>query len=117
MTPMGGAVPQHGNAEAGAKPAHLRVFFECVFGVGLDVVNLNGFAFEQHAPADRPPLRHNRKPADCGHELVSSTQYEFGAIQDAVDLAGDKRPVGVAQLGGRLDQRVAAPSADRRLSG
>ena len=63
-------IPQQGNAEASAKLARLRVLFERVFWVRLDILDLNGFAVEQHPPAYCPPFRHDWDAANFGHELV-----------------------------------------------
>jgi hypothetical protein len=63
-----------------------------VFGVGLDVFHLNGFALPQSPPADRAALWHYRHGTNLGHELLRKP-VRFGPVEDPVNLAGDRRLV------------------------
>ena len=66
---------------------------------------MDDLSLEQGAPGDRAALRHHRDVLDVIQELGGEA-VDVGAIEHAVLVAGDGGLVGLAQAGGRLDQRL-----------
>ena len=103
--PIGDAVAQHRNTEDGAKAAQSLCFRPGVFGVVLHVGDMNDFTFEQGAPGNLAAFRFHRHRSDIFEKLIREpvglSEKELRAL-----LPSDRGLVGLAQSGGRLDERL-----------
>jgi hypothetical protein len=99
------ALAHHRHAEHGAvavDPARLR---EGIVGIGLHVGKVDDPSFEERAAGDRSGGRDNRHVLHVVQEF-RRVAVSLGAVEDAVDLTGDRAAVGVAELRRRCDEGV-----------
>src|SRR5262249_59325314 len=88
-------LPQHGNADGGAKIAQMQSGRKCVFGIGLDVGNVDDPTVYQRSPSNRTPIHLNRRFA---HVVGILRRIAVGcrAKECLADLASNSSLVGIA---------------------
>src|SRR5262249_20296386 len=88
------ALAQHGNSEHGAKSGSNRV--ESEIRIAIHIGDVNCTTFEQGTSGDTAAVWRDSHLSPAFHDF-GGVAVRFGAVEHAINLAGNRALVGVAQ--------------------